>query len=65
VSSITWFRKSLGSGTPCLKFLPSLFIVNAMSCQMADKSAMIICATGAKTFPSGRVTNFEVWLSKL
>lgn len=32
---------------PCLKFLPSLFVVNAMSCQTANKSAMIICVTGA------------------
>lgn len=30
-SSITWFRKSLDSGRPLLKFLPNLFIVNAMS----------------------------------
>ena len=35
-SSITWFRKSLDSGTPCLKFLPNLFIVNAM-CSVAKR----------------------------
>ena len=49
--------------TPCLKFLPSLFMVNAMSSQTANKSATIICVTGTKTFPSGGV-NFEVWVSK-
>ena len=30
-SSITWFRKSLDSGTPFLKFLPNLCVVNTMS----------------------------------
>ena len=37
---------------------------HVFSCQTVDKSATIICISGAKTLPSGRV-NFEVWLSKL
>ena len=53
-SSITWLCKSLDSGTPCLKFLPSLFIANDMACQTADDHI-----SGAKMFLCGRV-NVEV-----
>lgn len=56
VSVLSFFRKLLDSGTPCLT---SLFVVNAMSFRTAYKSATIICLTGAKAFSSGRV-NFKV-----
>ena len=39
-SSITWFRKSLDSGTPCLKFLPNFTYCkrHVLSCQTVDKA---------------------------
>ena len=58
--------------TPCLKCLPSLFIVNAMSCQTASKSATIILHSWRQNVPkwagkfgslSVKTLNFD-WLAE-
>ena len=59
----TFWRHSANTSQEAKSATRMAIIVNAMSCQTANKSATIICVTGAKTFPSGRV-NFEVWVSK-